>query len=76
MGAVVQGATGAHFLRPSPGPWVIASASPRRCAVPSLKDGRVGGPDASLLATVRDYRPAVPASVRPPVRPSAPTCRA
>eukprot|EP00965_Chrysotila_dentata_P077285 2551917-Pleurochrysis_carterae.AAC.1 len=74
MGAVAQGPPGAHLLRPSPGAsgGHDASAKPRRCALPILKDGRVGGPDVTPLATARGAWPAMAASVRPPVRPSAP----
>eukprot|EP00965_Chrysotila_dentata_P175364 5788343-Pleurochrysis_carterae.AAC.1 len=74
MGAVAQGATGAHLLRPSPGAsgGHVASTKPRGCALPSLKDGRVGGPAATPLATARGAWLAVVAPVRPPVRPSAP----
>eukprot|EP00965_Chrysotila_dentata_P122202 4040325-Pleurochrysis_carterae.AAC.1 len=65
MGAVAQGATGAHLLRPSPAgasSGHVASAKPRRCALPSLKDGRVSGSDATPLATARGAWPAVAAS--------------
>eukprot|EP00965_Chrysotila_dentata_P104667 3456874-Pleurochrysis_carterae.AAC.3 len=79
MGAVAQGATGAHLLRPSPGAsgGHVASAKPSRCALPSLKT--VGWVDPMIPLRHGAGRLARRGCLRPTPRPSvrsAPLCGA